>query len=89
MKGLLKKCYNIIKKGVEYIMGKVNEIAEIKKEADIRKFECIEHCVDVTIELVKGTVIGTVTLIKEHPIVLIAIGGAILVENYINDKKEV
>ena len=69
-------------------MGKVNEMIELKKEADVKKFEVIEHCVDVVVELVKDTVTGTIKIVKEHPVVLMAIGGALLVEQYLPNKED-
>lgn len=88
MKKVFKKCYDIIKKGVEYVMGKVNEMIELKKEADVKKFEVVEHCVDVVVELVRDTVTGTIKIVKEHPVVLMAIGGALLVEQYLPKKED-
>lgn len=88
MNMIFKKCYDAIKKGVKYIMGKVNEMIELKKEADVKKFEVIEHCVDVAVELIKDTVTGTIKIVTNHPVVLIAIGGALLVEKYLPNKED-
>lgn len=87
MKKIFKKCYDVIKKGVGYIMAKVNEIIDIRKEVEIKKLEIVEKCIDTIIELPKQ--IGKV--IYEHPVVfmgcgvgvalsVVAIGGAIIIE---------